>query len=99
MLVSVWPTIVIVGAIAGATWSVQSKIALKDDVKADISHIEEAVIIAGSKADVALDRQMEALIAAIARLEAKPGKTPEDIAQLSYWRQQLQNLRKVRAGK
>jgi len=95
MLTAVWPTVVIVGAITGATWSVKSQIATQDDVMA----LDEKIVIAGSKADIALDRQMEAMIAQIARIEQKPNKTRDDIEQLRYLRRQLEILRKARAGR
>ena len=57
------------------------------------------MIVAESKANVALDRQMEAVIAQIARLEAKQNKTADDRDQLRYLREQLKNLRKIRAGR
>ena len=91
----IYGTVILLGSIVGVGWTAHEIV----PTRSDLSEIREFAVIAGSKADVALDRQMEALIAAIARLEAKPNKSPEDIAQLSYWRQQLQNLRKVRAGK
>jgi len=91
----VYGTLVTIVAVAAAGWTAHEVI----PTRADISAVEERVIIAGSKADIALDRQMEAMIAAIARLQAKPHKSPEDIAQLNYLRQQLDILRKARAGK
>ena len=60
---------------------------------------KEAVIVAGAKADFVLDRQMEAVIAQIAYLERKPKLTPVEVNQLNYLRQQLQEMRRVRAAK
>ena len=60
---------------------------------------KEAVIVAGAKADFVLDRQMEAVIAQIAYLERKPKLTPVEINQLNYLRQQLIEMRRVRAAK
>lgn len=91
----IYGTLIVLGSVVGAGWTAHELI----PTRMDLAEVHEAVIVAASKADVALDRQMEALIAAIARLEAKPNKTPEDIAQLDYWRRQLENLRKVRSGK
>jgi len=93
------PTLVTVASLVttlgGAGWYAREKLATKDDV----GEVKELVMIADSKGSIALDRQMEALIKAINRLEEKPNKTAEDLAQLRYWREQLKDLRKARAGK
>ena len=95
MLQAIWPTVTIVGAIGAGVWTLHDTIATQDDV----SHLSDKIVIAGSKADIALDRQMEAMIAQIAHLQAKSNKTQEDLNQLNYLRQQLEILRKARAGK
>src|SRR3990167_10057631 len=60
---------------------------------------KESVQVAGAKADFALDKQMEATIAQINRIEGKKNKTREDLNQLDYLRQQLEIMRQIRRGK
>jgi len=71
--------------IGSAGWWAKSTLATKDEV-----------IVADSKGSTALDLQMENLIKQIARLESKPNKTPDELAQLRYWREQLARLRQIR---
>ena len=60
---------------------------------------KEDVVVAGVKADYALDQQMAALIAQISYLERKKNKSAEEINQLDYLRNQLQIMRNIRKGK
>ena len=60
---------------------------------------KDAVLLAGNKADFVIDQQMAALIGQIAYLERKPNKTADELHQLNYLRQQLEHMRRVRAGK
>ena len=75
----------IVTTLGGAGWYARDTIATKEDV-----------VVAASKANTALDLQMESLIQKIAKLDSKVGKTQEELEQLRYWRQQLERLRKMR---
>jgi hypothetical protein len=83
------PTLVtvltLVTTLSGAGWYARETLATKGDV-----------VVAASKAETALDLQMEALISKIAQLDSKVGKTQEELEQLRYWRQQLERLRKMR---
>jgi len=60
---------------------------------------KETVLVAGAKADYVIDRQMSAIIRDIAYLEQKPNKSPEQLAQLLWLREQLKEMREVRRGK
>ena len=71
---------------------------VRDFVATELASKDEVVIVA-QKADFAIDRQMEAVIAQIAHLDRKPNKTAEEIDQLNYLRQQLELMRKIRRGK
>lgn len=57
------------------------------------------VVVAGAKADYALDVQMRGLIAEIQRIEAKKHKDAYDISQLNFLRGELERLRQLRIGK
>lgn len=59
----------------------------------------EAVLVAEAKADFVIDRQMEATINEIAFLERKRNPTNVELERLRYLRAQLDQMRKVRAGK
>ena len=59
----------------------------------------EAVLVAEAKADFVIDRQMEAIINEIGYLERKKNPTPSEFERMRYLRDQLQQMRKVRAGK
>jgi len=61
--------------------------------------MKEEVLVAAGKADFVLERQMEATINEIAFLERKGNLTNAELARLAYLRQQLDQMRKVRAGK
>lgn len=82
----------VVTSLAFGGWTVRDfvseKLASKDDV-----------IIAQAKADFVLDRQMEAIIGQIAYLERKAFRTPTEQQQLNFLREQLAQMRRVRAGK
>jgi hypothetical protein len=60
---------------------------------------KDEVLVAGTKADYALDKQMEALLAKINALASKKHKTADDIQQLEYLRQELERTRQMRRGK
>lgn len=57
------------------------------------------VVVAQAQIQFILDRQISALVREIAYLERKKNKTAEEWDQLRLLRQQLQELRRVRAGK
>lgn len=59
----------------------------------------DEVLVAGAKAEFVLDRQMETTINEIAYLERKGNLTNSELARLAYLRQQLEQMRKVRAGR
>ena len=60
---------------------------------------KEAVVVAGAKADFAIEKQMEATISQINHIEGKKKKTSEDLNQLDYLRKQLEIMRQIRRGK
>lgn len=60
---------------------------------------KDEVLLAGAKAEFVLDRQMESIINEIAWLERKGNLTNAELARMAYLRQQLDQMRKVRAGK
>lgn len=78
----------IISALAFGGWAVR-------DYVAQLATRDE-VIVAGTKADVALDKHMEILLAQIIRLEQKPNKTQEERDQLNYLRDQLEKMREIR---
>ncbi len=82
----------VVLSLTGGGWYV------RDFVATELASKDEVIIVA-QKADFAIDRQMEAVIAQIAHLDGKAKKTPEEIEQLKYLRQQLELMRKIRRGK
>jgi hypothetical protein len=79
-------------AIAGAGWGAHSYLA---ETYAERGQVQ----LAGAKADFVLDRQMAAIIGEISYLERKQNKTPGEIEQLRWLREQLDQMRRVRAGK
>ena len=78
----------LVTALSGAGWWAATTLADKDDV-----------IVVATKADFALDKHAESLLAQINRLELKPNKTADDRQQLQYLRDELERLRQIRRGK
>jgi len=60
---------------------------------------KEAVVVAQTKADILLDKQMEGMLRQINELERKAKKTPDDRHHLDYLRKELEHMRKVRSGK
>ena len=77
----------IVTTLLGGGWYAHETLATKDEV-----------LVAGGKANTALDLQMEDLISKIARRrDAKKNKTNEELEQLKYWRALLERLRKTRS--
>ena len=59
----------------------------------------DSVIVIASKADYALDKHLESLLAQANRLEEKRNKTPDDLDQLRYLRDEINRLREIRRGK
>lgn len=59
---------------------------------------QEAVLIAGGQAVYVLDRQMQALLRDINRLEEKRTKTQDDRDTLKYLRETLKEMQEVRKG-
>ena len=51
------------------------------------------------QAATALDQQMDDIVARISYLDRKPNKTADERDQLKFLREQLERLRKIRAGK
>jgi hypothetical protein len=85
-------SLVSAASIAGAGWGAHVYLS---DTYAERGQVQ----LAGAKADFVLDRQMAAIISEIAYLERVPNPTPAQLAQLQYLRQQLEQMRRVRAGK
>lgn len=81
----------VVFSLAGGGWAV------RDYVGNELASRDELVVVA-AKADVALDQQMEDIIARIAILEKKPRQSQYDRDQIKYLRDQLERYRKIRAG-
>ena len=81
-----------VAAIAGAGWGANEYLHGTFAGK-------EAVQLAGNKADFVLDQQMAAIQSRIGFLEGKTVKTRTDRDELNYLRQQVEIMRKVKAGK
>jgi len=79
------------GTIAGAGWSAH-------DYLTDSFASKETMMVVGVKADYLLDLQTENLVRQVAHLENKKNKTPDEIEHLRYLRQQIETLRKTRAG-
>ena len=59
----------------------------------------ESVKVVELQAQFVLDQQIESIVKAIAHLERKRNKTPGEIEQLRYLREQLQIMRRVRLGR
>lgn len=57
----------------------------------------ESVKVAGAKADYIIDIQQENIVKQIANLERKQNKTAEELNQLDYLRNLLNDMRKVRS--
>jgi Na+-transporting methylmalonyl-CoA/oxaloacetate decarboxylase gamma subunit len=92
----------VLGTISGAVWGVSEyaqKFAKHDEVTTATKSIREDLTVVAAQATTALDQQMEDLIARIAYLDRKPNKTAEERDQLKYLRDQLERLRRTRAGK
>jgi len=58
-----------------------------------------AVLVAAGQATYVLDRQMQALLRDINRLEEKKNKTRDDRDTLKYLRETLKEMQEVRKGK
>lgn len=54
--------------------------------------------VVGIKAEYAIDKHQEYILAQINKLEAKKNKTNDDLEQLRYLREELKRLREVRQG-
>jgi hypothetical protein len=59
---------------------------------------QDAVLVAGAQASYVLDRQMQALLRDINRLEEKRNKTRDDRDTLKYLRETLKEMQEVRKG-
>lgn len=79
-------------SVAGAGWGAHTYLS---ETYAERGQVQ----LAGAKADFVLDRQMASLIAEIAYLERKQNKTAAEIEQLRWLREQLDQMRRVRAGR
>ena len=64
------------------------------ELTAKADHAE--VVAVNAKAEFVMDKQMESMLAQINKLEQKQGKTPDDIEQLRYLRDELKRLRDIR---
>lgn len=60
---------------------------------------QEAVMVAGAKADYLVERREEALVREIAELERRRNLTPTEREHLRNLRAQLDEVRSVRKGK
>lgn len=92
----------VLGSISGAVWGVgeyTQTLARKADVAETARAIRDDLVVVAVKADTAIDRQMEDLIARITYLDSKPHKTAEERDQLKYLREQLERVRRIRTGK
>ena len=78
----------IVGTIGGGGYWVADTLGDKAD--------KSEVIAVSLKAEYIMDKQIESLYAQIIRIEQKPHKTPDDLQQLQYLRDELQRLREIR---
>lgn len=77
--------IALIGAIVAPTLYVHNTFAKADELQ-----------VAESKANYAMDLQIEELQAQIIRLEAKRNKTADDRDMLKYLREKLERLKKMR---
>ena len=91
-LATIWMFAGIAVAIAGAGWGAHEYLHGTFAGK-------ESVLVAGNKADFVLDQQMAAIQSRIGFLEGKTVKTRTDHDELNYLRQQVEIMRKVKAGK
>ena len=78
--------------IAGGGW------AAHEYLFSTFSQIEPVQVVA-AKTDFIVDRQIAATAAEIGYLERKQNKTQTELEQLRYLREQLEQMRRVRAGK
>lgn len=67
-----------------------------NELNAKATH--EEVQVVGVQAEYALDKHLEYILSQINRLERKSHKTPDDVEQLRYLREELKRLREVRQG-
>lgn len=72
--------------------------AARDYIENNLASKSEFVVVQ-VQATTALDNQMEDLIARITNLERKLNKTQDDRDQIKFLRDQLERLRRIRAGK
>ena len=96
---------VIGGMSVGGYWFSEN-VPTKQDVQAAKTEVVEKVKIAElkieaveAKANSSLDKQMEQQIRQINNLEQKKNKTPDDVEQLRYMREQLKADRELRSIK
>lgn len=67
--------------------------------KEELSVAKEAIKVAGTKVDFILDRQMASVYSELGFLERQPVKTQSDIDRIKYLREQIEEMKKVKAGK
>lgn len=77
----------VIAAIGGGGYWVAKEVATHEEVQ-----------VAESKADFSLDKHQEYILEQINRLELKKQKSPDDLEQLRYLRDELKRLREVRKG-
>jgi len=58
----------------------------------------EELQVVSTKAEYGLDKHQEYLLTQINRLESKKDKTPDDLEQLRYLRDELKRIREIRKG-
>jgi len=87
---SISAAVALLASLSGGVWWVATEVAMKDDL-----------VVVASKADYALDKQMEYLLSQINRLDAKARAreaSQYDMEQLRYLREELKRLRALRRG-
>lgn len=65
-----------------------------NELTAKADHAE--VVAVNAKAEYVMDKQMESMLAQVNKLESKKGKTPDDLDQLRYLRDEVKRLRDIR---
>jgi len=95
MILKTIAALVAVGTMVGAGWGANKYLATKDELMLAEAKIERVK----AQTDYTMDRQMFAVLRDINRLEEKKNKTPDDLEQLRFLREQLKEMREVRKGK
>lgn len=85
----------LVSAIGGGGYWLAEKVPTKDDIKI----VELKVEAQDAKTNYLYDTQMESQVKQINRLESKTNKTPDEIEQLRFLREELNTQRKMRSVK